>query len=169
MASKKSTNTWIAVAIAAVVIVIGMGLLVVGGSAYFISRHIHAQFVSSESAEDRFARARERFAGQTPLIQLNADDQPTIHQLPAETRGAPITVLHAVVYNPDTRKLVTVTLPMWVLRMMPSHKRFSFAGNGVDFDSSRTRLTLEDVERHGPGLILDGHSRDGDRVLIWAE
>ena len=80
-----------------------------------------------------------------------------------------ITALHAVVYNTDTRKLVTIDVPMWVLRMLPTHKRFSFVNDDVDFDSSRAHLTLEDVDRHGPGLILDGHSRDGDRVLIWAE
>jgi len=167
MATKN--KTWVSILIAAIVIVVVFAIAVVGSSAYFISRHIHSQFASTESAEEQFTRARARFVGQAPLIELNHDDRPIVHHPPAETPRSAITALHAVVYNSDSRKLVTVSVPMWVVRMMPSHKRFSFVSNDVEFDSSRAHLTLEDVERHGPGLILDGRSRDGDRVLIWAE
>ncbi len=167
MANK--TKTWVSILIAAIVVVVMFGIAVIGSSAYFISRHIHAQFVSTESAEDQFTRARARFGGQTPLVELNDDDRAIVHHPPAETPRSAITTLHAVVYNSDSGKLVTVNVPMWVVRMMPSHNRFSFVSNDVDFDSSRVHLTLEDVARHGPGLILDGRSRDGDRILIWAE
>jgi hypothetical protein len=168
MASNSTKKTWIAIAIAAVVIVVVMGLAVVGGSAYFISRHVHAQFVSSESAETQFARARARFAGQTPLVEIGRDGDAVVHRTSADG-GAPITVLHAIVYNTDTRKLVTVNVPMWLLRMLPSHKRFGFIDDDVDFDSNRTRITVEDIDRHGPGLLVDGQDHKGALVLVWAE
>jgi len=53
--------------------------------------------------------------------------------------------------------------------MMPS-KNFSFLNdNGIDFDSERVHLNLEDLERRGPGLILDQADRRGSQVLVWSE
>ena len=169
--AKRTKQTWIAIAIAAVVILIVMGLALAGGSAYFIARHVRAQTVSSVTAEEQLTRGRARFAGQTPLIELSEDGEPVVHRPPADAGGerAPIEVLHAMIYNAESGKLVTVNLPMWLLRMMPAHRRFSFVTDDIDFDSHRTQITLEDIDRHGPGLILDGQARDGARILVWAE
>jgi hypothetical protein len=30
-------------------------------------------------------------------------------------------------------------------------------------------LTAADLERHGPGLILDEASGNGDRLLVWTQ
>lgn len=169
MGSNRAKRTWIQIAIAAGAILVVIGLGLVGGAAYFISRHVHAQLVSSESAEEQFARARARFAGQTPLIEMAGGGDPVVHRTPDAAPGAPIEVLHAMVYSPVSRKLVRVNVPMWLLRMMPTHNRFSFVNGDVDFDSGRTRITLEDLDRHGPGLILDGEDRHGAHVLVWAE
>jgi hypothetical protein len=161
-------KTWIAVVIAVVVLVVVLGIALVGGSAYFIARHVRAEFVSTDSAEAQFASARQRFAGQTPLIEMRRSGDPLIHRPAEDAHAAPIEVIHALVYSPDSRKLVNVNLPLWLLRMTPG-KRFSFLNDNVDFDSGRVHLSLDDVERHGPGLILDQADRHGSRVLVWAE
>lgn len=161
-------KTWISVLIAVLVILLALGIALVGGSAYFISRHVRAQFVSTDSAEAQFASARERFVGQTPLIEMRKGGDPLIHRPAEDARVAPIEIIHAMVYTPDSRKLINVNLPLWLLRMAPG-KHFSFLDDNVDFDSGRIRLTLDDVERHGPGLILDQADRRGARVLVWAE
>jgi hypothetical protein len=36
-------------------------------------------------------------------------------------------------------------------------------------DSDRVNLKLEDLERMGPGLILDQKDRRGSEVLVWTE
>jgi hypothetical protein len=41
--------------------------------------------------------------------------------------------------------------------------------NGIDFDSDRVHLTMEDVDRRGPGLLLDQADRRGSQVLVWTE
>jgi hypothetical protein len=65
---------------------------------------------------------------------------------------------------------VRVSIPFWLLRLAPTGKRMSFLSeNGVDFDSDRVHLTLEDLERRGPGLILDHIDRQGSLVLVWTE
>jgi hypothetical protein len=70
--------------------------------------------------------------------------------------------LNAMVYDPRDGRIVDVDIPFWLLRMMPAGGRFSFLnGQGVNFDSERTRLTVEDLEQHGAGLILDHRDRRG--------
>ena len=64
---------------------------------------------------------------------------------------------------------MNVSIPMWLLRLAPSNK-FSFLNdNGIDFDSDRVHLTLDDLERRGPGLLLDQADRRGSQVLVWTE
>src|SRR3982074_2708227 len=57
MSNKK---TWISIVIAAVIVVGILAVSAVGGTAYFIYRHVHTQFVPNDNAEQRFAEARGR-------------------------------------------------------------------------------------------------------------
>jgi hypothetical protein len=61
-----------------------------------------------------------------------------------------------------------VSVPFWLIRLAPS-KHFSFSDSGFDFDSDRVRLSSDDLERLGPGLILDQKDRRGSHVLVWTE
>jgi hypothetical protein len=143
-------------------------IALVGGSAYFVARHVRAQFVSTGTADAQFASTRDRFAGQMALIELGKDDDPIVHRPAEQAHAAPIEVVRVMVYSPDSGKLVNVALPVWLLRLAPG-KQFSFRDHDMDFDSRRLQLTIDDIERHGPGLILDQNNRHGARVLIWAE
>ena len=42
---------------------------------------------------------------------------------------------------------------------------------GSSLRNDRVRLTVEDVERHGPGIVADvtGTRRNRSRALVWAE
>ena len=78
-------------------------------------------------------------------------------------------LFNTLAYDPDARKLVRVSIPFWLIRMAPS-QHFSFLNdNGIDFDSDRVRLNYKDLERLGPGLILDQKDRRGSHVLVWTE
>jgi len=37
-----------------------------------------------------------------------------------------------------------------------------------DFNIRSNRITMDDLERHGLGLVLDGHNRN-TRILVWSE
>jgi type II secretory pathway pseudopilin PulG len=73
-------KTWISVLIAAVIIVGILAVTAVGGTFYFISRHVHTQFTGTATADQRFAEARARYAGQQPLIEIRKDDEPVLHR-----------------------------------------------------------------------------------------
>jgi len=164
-------KTWISVLIAAVIIVGVLAVSAVGGTAYFIYRHVHTQITPTESADRQFAEARARFAGQRPLIEIRKDDEPIVNRdvIPKTMPAAKLDTLRVLAYDTRANKLVNVSIPMWLLRIAPSNKFSFMKDNGIDFDSDRVHLTMEDVERRGPGLLLDQADRRGSQVLVWTE
>ncbi len=161
----KTKKTWISVAVAAVIIVAILGVALLGTAVFVFRRHVNAQFVSAQTAQDEFQEARRRFSGQQPLIELTADRHPIIHQ--RENAGE-IQSLRILAFDPRAGKLVRMSLPFWLLRMAPSR---NLAVHSPDFDfDDRMHLTVDDVERAGPGLILDARDpRNGALVLVWTE
>jgi hypothetical protein len=166
---QKTKRTWISIAVAIGIICVILGVAVLGTAVYVFRRHINAQFVSTETAHEEFQRTRQRFAGQPPLIDLSSGPHnPVIHDRTAS--GTEIRTLRVLAFDPAAGKLVNVSLPFWLLRMAPS-RNFTFRSAGdFDFDSDRLHLTVDDLERAGPGLILDTRDpRKGTLVLVWAE
>jgi len=164
-------KTWVSVLIAAVIVVGILAAAAVGGTAFFISRHVQTQVTPSENAEQRFLEARARFNGQRPLLELHRDDRPVVNRdvLSGPASTVKLEALRVLAYDQHERKLVNVSIPFWLLRLAPSNK-FSFLNDrGIDFDSDRIHLTIEDLERRGPGLILDQADRRGSQVLVWTE
>src|SRR5687768_5285600 len=101
-------KTWITVLIA-VFLLAGLSMIgLVGGAAYWISRHVAAEVTSSESAGAEFGRERARFAGQQPLLEVSGGDNPTFRRL-ANAGGPPrseLAMLHVRVYDPAEGKIV---------------------------------------------------------------
>ena len=168
MSNKK---TWISVVIATVIVIGILAATAVGGTAYFIYRHVHTEFTPTESADLQFAAARARFAGQQPLIEMRHGDEPLLHRevIPKTMPAAKLDTMRVLAYDTRANKLVNVSIPMWLLRMAPSNKFSFMKDNGIDFDSDRMHISLDDIERRGPGLILDQADRRGSQVLVWAE
>jgi hypothetical protein len=169
--SQSGRKTWVSILIAAVIIIGMLAITVVGGTAFFIYRHVNAQFTPIENAEQQFAQTRARFAGQEPLIEIKKDDEPVVHHelVSAARSNAKLESLRVLAYDRRAGKLVRVSIPFWLIRMAPS-QHFSFLNdNGIDFDSDRVRLNYQDLERLGPGLILDQKDRHGSHVLVWTE
>lgn len=169
-----SRKTWISILVAAVIIVGVAAVAVVGGTAYFIYRHVQAEFTNEQTADRAFESARARFEGQQPLIEMRLNDEPLVHRdlIPAAaTAGRKPETLRVLAYDDRAGKLVRVAIPFWLLRMLPS-RNLSFLndqGIDVDIDSERVRLTIDDLDRRGPGLVLAHESRRGARVLVWTE
>jgi hypothetical protein len=133
---------------------------------------VSTQFVPSDNAEEQFKQARARFAGQQPLIELKkGTDEPTFHRevIPKNMPAAKLDTLRVLAYDTHANKLVNVSIPMWLLRLAPTDKFSFMKDNGIDFDADRVHITLDDLERRGPGLLLDQADRRGSQVLVWTE
>ena len=160
-------KTWISIAIALAIVIGVLALAVIGGGSYFIYRHVQTRFIGVDTAAGEFARERARFAGQEPLIEIRPGDAPVIHRSPRP--GVPpvrLQALYALAYDAQAHKLVRFNVPFWLLRLAPS-KRVSIFGD-ADFAPDTARLTLDDLERRGPGLVLDT-TQQGSQVLVWTQ
>ena len=159
MANKK---TWISILIAVFIIAGIAAIGLVAGSAFWISRHVSTQQTSTESAEAEFERERARFAGQQPLVEISGgENNPTVRRLPPTggTERVVLQTLHARVYDPDEGNIVRVEIPFWLIRF----------GKRISFMPEMGSVTMEDLERHGPGLIVNGKGDDGEQILVWIE
>ena len=145
--------------IAAVVVIGVLCLALVGGTVYWVIRHVDTQFTSTDTAAGEFTRARARFTGRQPLVELQ-HDQPVLHRNPSGERSssARLQTVQALAFDRKSGKLVRASFPFWLLQMRAS---FSFL-------PEMGAVTVEDLERHGPGLIIDFAETDS-QVLVWTE
>jgi hypothetical protein len=172
MASTKKTWLWI---IFGVIICIAIGVAaLVGSGIYLVSKHVKSELVGRVTAEQEFARQRDRFAGQQPLIEMRGevgDQQVTVHRA-AESTGkgkVGLQTMRVLVYDAHEGRLVHVDLPFWLLRLVPSGRLGNVSGSGSDFSFESGRITIDDLERHGPGLVLDAKDSRNAQILIWTE
>jgi hypothetical protein len=159
---------WVVVAIVALFVLGLVGL--VGAGFWFVSRHVQVEPATALSAERRFQEARDRFKGSPPLIVIEDEHALRPRMTLNRTRkpaGGRVERLSLMAWDPDEDRLVSVSLPMWLLRLGGEGGRLRFGDEEIDL--GRANLTVADLERYGPGLILDHKDERGVRVLLWAE
>jgi hypothetical protein len=67
--------------------------------------------------------------------------------------------LHARFYDPEAGELTRADVPFWLIR----------AANSLTFLPEMGSLTLEEIEKHGPGLLVNGSGETGEQILIWID
>jgi hypothetical protein len=162
-------RTWIWIVVGVVAFGILCVIVMAGAGMYYVARNIETRTVSSATASDEFEAIRKKFAGQKPLIEL--DDRGNFLRAntdrPAPTNAARPETLYVLAFDPDDGGLVRVSVPFWLLRIKTNNSHISFSGNQVDLED--LKLSVEDLERFGPSLILDQKNGGGDRVLVWSQ
>lgn len=165
MAATKRTWLWVVLGIVATFLLVV--IVFVGGAVFEFRRHVKNEFVESGIADREFAQTRARFAGQEPLIEFvghDHDDEPTIHRPPASAPRVQIHNLRVLIYDLREGHLIHADVPGWLIRAMPRGGLDAYGGQEFE----RHRLTIEDLERHGLGLVLEGRN-DNTRILMWTE
>lgn len=166
MAGKVKTWVWIVVGVA-VFCVLAL-VAVVGGAFFYMSRHIETKAATPASAAKEFDTVRAGFAGQRPLIELDRDGKfvRANTDRPAPPRVVVPDQLHVLAFDPSDGRIVQFSIPFWLLRMKAGNATIDLNGNRMDLED--LRLTVHDLERQGPTLIVDHQDTDGDRVLVWS-
>jgi hypothetical protein len=95
--------------------------------------------------------------------------------------------VNVLVFDPDDEKLVRIQVPMWLAKKVyrtaegrddeKGRARPPVNGDGIeiDFDDSERdvarqlhrRVRLEDLEKAGPGILVEVEEDDGEQVLVW--
>jgi hypothetical protein len=164
MAGKVRAWVWIVVAI----VVFGiLGVIAMAAAGlWFVKSHVNIQTATTAVAAADFQTIRARFANQKPLIELDErgnflhanSDRPNGTQRPQ--------TLTILAFDSHDEKMVRLELPFWLLRLK-ADTRVDVGSGKVDL--AKLGLSVEDLERYGPTLILDQKDSDGSRVLIWSQ
>jgi len=167
MAAKK----WWPIIVGVVIFVVIVGLGLIGTVAYLVSRQVSVQTVPAQQGTEEFERIRASLAGQKPFIEMPAEDSdaaPIVHRELETHEPGRLSTIHVRVWVASDRKLVRVDLPMWTLRLMGNNP-ITISGNDEGFRGIKLKVTPEEIERRGPGLILDHAGPRGERIVIWSE
>jgi hypothetical protein len=167
VAGKVKTWIWVVAAIGVVGVLALVAIAGVGF--YFVTRHIETADASPIAAAREFEGIKAGFAGQQPLIELDRDGEfvaaHTDRPVPAHTRSPED--LHLLAFDPSDGRLVRFRIPFWLLRLKTGNATIDLNGNRLDLED--LKLSVEDLERFGPALILDHQAPDGERILVWSK
>jgi hypothetical protein len=122
-------------------------------------------------AEARFKEVTRRFVNVPPLVEIVMTDghrRAVVHPERRPTRPASLTVIRGLAWRASDGVLAEVRLPFWFVRMKLAGGRMTL-GALLPEDWDVVRVDSGDLVRHGPGLLLDERSPNGNRLLLWAE
>ena len=146
-----------------IAIVVPVAFLIFAATvAYVILSTIETTRSAPDAATATMEEVRRAYPARPPLIEvvnLRAADV-RINRDPNRPRK-PVDKLHFLIWDPDAQEVTRGSAPAWVARM-----RVSITGIG-GWSFSDLHVTMEDIERYAPGIVVDFKTPEGEQVLVW--
>jgi hypothetical protein len=164
---KKRTWLWVVFGIFFVLFVLAVGGVMF--TVAFFRQGMTVAAMSPDRATAEFDAVRARYPGQQPLIRM-VDGRPEFiaeRATQSSPSTAPLKTMHVMAWDDDEEQLVTFAIPFWLLRLKSGPIQLSAYAQG--WNDRGVSFRIEELERAGPGLVLDLSDRREGRVLIWAE
>lgn len=141
-------------------------LLALGATAgYFVFRSYEKGSATEADATREMDGIRARFGTRTPLIEI-VDPRSMdvrVNRL-ASSDGARVATVHVVNWNAEDGEVVRTQLPLWLMRFSSVNLL-----SEIGLTPAKLRLTVQDIERYGPGVVVDYHRPGAVRLLVWVD
>jgi hypothetical protein len=146
-------------------------LILVAGGAWFALSVFHRETADDASARAAFEAARNRFAGMSPVFEMQAGGPTLTRPVPGSEPQTRLRTLHVIVWDSDAQTLTRADVPLALLRLRDSPiDVFQFSnGSGGRSGQAMTSIRLSELERFGSALLVDEQGEDGHRLLVWTE
>jgi len=154
------------------IVAMTVGMAIIAGAAFFF-RHRSSEQASAQTAEAEFQALRARFSDQLPLIDMG-ERRPVADVSQSRVR-APLRAFHTVIFDTrGGRRIVRITVPYQFGRWFARSGGFRWLGeltflDDTEFDPEPIQLLVDQIERHGPGLIADYRHPSGGQFIAWVE
>ena len=152
----------------AVVGILGFVVVVcVAAAAWFFVAVFERGTADERTVISELADIRQRFGGAPAVFALDEDAEDVkVVREPPRGPAAELNTLHAIVWNPDESAVVRMDLPFWLLRLKKGPIDVTTRTVAA---TNRLHLTVADVERYGPAVLVDFEDRDGERLFVWTD
>ena len=152
----KSTGVRVLIVVA-VLAALGMAFSIVAAW-----RSVEVAQADPATAARTFDAARSAFGNAGPIVKLG-DGGYVRRPVPTQPVETPSDLI-VLVYHGPSQRLVRSEVAFWFLRMKGPLSQRALQGAGIDL--RELGLTVADLERYGPALVLD-EQRGDNRVLLW--
>jgi len=158
-------RTWIKATIAGAAIV-ALGFLALAGTAgYFVFKSMEKTSATEAAAIREMDGIKARFAARPPLVEIiNPRSMDVRVNRLASSDGARVQTIHVVNWKAEDGEVMRMEVPLWLMRFS-SLNIFSQIGLAPE----KLRLTVQDVERYGPGVVVDYNQPGAARLLMWVD
>jgi hypothetical protein len=158
-------RTWIKVTLGIIVLlVVGFGALA-GTGAYFFFRNLEKESVGEAESIKAIDVVKARFGTRAPLVEVvdprRGDMRINRPDVAATSR---VSTIHILNWKTENGELMRAELPLWLMRFSSLN-----LASQLGIAPEKFRLTVSDVERYGPGIIVDYASPGAFRMLVWVE
>jgi hypothetical protein len=158
-------RTWVKVSLAGVALVV-IGIVALAGTgAYFVFRNLDRRTATETETLREFDLIRAKFGPRQPLVEiLNPQAADIRLNRTVHPEGRRATTLHVVAWNVDDGEILRTEVPVWLMRFSTINVLSSLGVAPEKFS-----LTVQDVQRYGPGIVADYRRPGQNHVLIWTE
>ena len=127
--------------------------------------------LTAAEADTRLTEALAAAGGSAPYLQVEADRTVVLRRDLEPPQPAPVGRLHLLAWIPERSKMLEVRVPAWFVRLKsgPSFGLAALASEFADELGGAQPIQMEDLQRRGPGLLLDLPLDGGGRLLLWSE
>jgi hypothetical protein len=158
-------RTWVKATLGGVALIVVAAIVLGATAAYFIFHSMEKREAAEAEAVQAIDAVKGRFGARAPLIEIVDPRRADVRiNRPADASQARVDTIHVINWKSETRELVRTEIPLWLMRFS-SVNVLSQLGLAPE----KFRLTVADVERYGPGVVIDYGSPGATRVLIWVD
>lgn len=156
---------WVKLTIGGAVLVL-LCMLILGGTAgYYVFRSMQRSSGTEQTAAAEIEKIRTRFGPRPPLVEIGDPRRMDVRiNRDGTAPAAPVKTMHVVSWSAEEGEIVRLELPLWLMRFSSVNLLSKI---GVVPDSFR--LTVDDIEAYGPGVVVDYKQPESMRVLLWVD
>jgi hypothetical protein len=158
-------RTWVKATLGGVAL-IALALAALGATgAYFVLRHMEKRAGSEAQAVQTIDSIKARFGSRPPLVEVVDPQKAAIRiNRPVEATAVPVDTVHVISWKSDTGELSRTEFPLWLMRFSSVN-----IASQLGIAPERFRLTVSDVKRYGPGIVVDYGVQGAFHLLVWVD
>jgi hypothetical protein len=158
-------RTWVKATLGGIALAAVAFAALAGTGAYFVLRSIDKKTGSEPEAVQAIDAVKARFGPRPPLVEI-ADPRTADIRInrPGEASPVRVDTIHIINWKRDTGELTRFEVPLWLMRFSSVNVL-----SQMGIAPAKFRLTVNDIERYGPGIVVDYGSPGASRLVMWVD